>query len=134
MEEKIIEIFNKHGVILGYLFGSYARGTTGPLSDIDVAVVFPREIDKEEENRKIDEIKYEIEKIFNIKRADVINLRKNTNIALGYKIVFEGKVLVVNDSNLKFSLESKYMRDFEDTKYLRSVQFKILMNKIYVAN
>jgi len=41
---KIKEILEKNGVELAYVFGSYARGKEGPLSDFDVGIVFPKGI------------------------------------------------------------------------------------------
>ena len=34
------EVFESYGVALAYLYGSQARGDAGPLSDVDVAVLF----------------------------------------------------------------------------------------------
>ena len=53
-KNKIAEIMARHGAILGYLFGSAARGTMCPHSDIDVAVFFDESIsvDKQSKNRE----------------------------------------------------------------------------------
>lgn len=134
MEEIIANIFKKHNVFLGYLFGSHVRGTAGPMSDIDVAVFFSCSLNPLEEDREEREIKYEIQDAFKAERVDVINLKKNKNIVLGYKILFEGRALVVLDEHFKHLLEMKYLREFEDMKYLKSVQFNILKNKLHVAN
>ncbi len=134
MEEVITDILRAYGVSLGYLFGSHARGTAGPLSDIDVAVYFSRPINPQEEERKENEIKHQIQDRYKVKKVDIINLGKNGNVALGYNILFGGKALVVNDRRLQRALESKYLHAFEDTKYLRATQFNILRNKIHVAH
>ena len=38
-------VFERHGVILAYMYGSQATGKAGPLSDADIAVLFPRGIE-----------------------------------------------------------------------------------------
>jgi predicted nucleotidyltransferase len=132
IEEKLKNILEKYNVSLGYLFGSFAKGTFGPMSDIDVAVIFPfneKNIDEKEQA-----IKDDIKDLLKIEKVDLINLSKNTNVALGHQILFTSKPLVVKDSQLKFKLESKYLHEFEDMKYLFSHQFSILKNKINVAN
>ena len=133
MEESIEKILSKYGVVLGYLFGSHARGTAGPLSDIDVAVSFSRDISDEEQDEKVENIRSEIQKEFKTDFVDVINLNKNQNILLGHRIVFGGKPLVIKDRKTKQILESKYLHEYEDTRYMRADQFKILKN-YYVSN
>lgn len=39
-QQGLDEVFERFGVVLAYLYGSQARGDTGPLSDVDVAVLF----------------------------------------------------------------------------------------------
>jgi predicted nucleotidyltransferase len=47
-------LFECHGVVLAYLHGSQARGDAGPLSDVDVAVLFePRLTPKERWDRRL---------------------------------------------------------------------------------
>lgn len=131
--DKIKEILEKSGVVLGYLFGSHARGTAGPLSDIDIGVVLPFGLKKEEQEEKIKDIRSEIQDKFKTDYVDVINLNVNNNDALRHSIIFGGKSLVAKDRRLKTALELKAVRDYESTKYMRKVQFNILRNKIYAA-
>jgi uncharacterized protein len=134
MEEKTKEIFDKYEVVLGYIFGSYARGTEGPMSDIDVAVVFPFSLSDKEQKEKIENIRSEIQRAFNINHVDVINLGQNKSPALRHDIIFKGKAILIKNENLKKTLEIKAVQDFEDTKYMRAVQFNILKEKIYVTH
>lgn len=46
------ETFERHDAVLAYLYGSQARGDAGPLSDVDVAVLFgPNAPESERFNR-----------------------------------------------------------------------------------
>lgn len=132
MEEKLRKIIEKYGVSLAYLFGSYAKGTAGFMSDIDVAVVFPYDEKFIEEKEK--KIKNEIVDLLKIEKVDLINLSKNKNVLLGYEILFTGQPLIVKDKELEFKLKYKYMHEYEDMKYLFLEQFNILKNKINVAD
>jgi len=38
-KQGIIGLMRSRGAVVGYLFGSYARATAGPLNDIDVGVI-----------------------------------------------------------------------------------------------
>jgi predicted nucleotidyltransferase len=40
VQQALDQAFESHGVVLAYLYGSQARGDAGPLSDVDVAVLF----------------------------------------------------------------------------------------------
>ena len=134
MEENIKKILNKYEVVLGYIFGSHARGTAGSLSDIDVAVALPFGLSDEEQAEKIGNIRGEIQQAFKTDYVDVINLMQNENSALRHDIIFGGKAVLNKDQNLKTFLELKTVKDFEDTRYLRDMQFRILKEKIYVTD
>ena len=60
--EIIAELKSKYPDFKGlYLFGSYARGEANEYSDIDLALVFDREIDWRFEGNIFDKIDFEIE-------------------------------------------------------------------------
>ncbi len=43
LRERLSSLFTKSGVILAYIFGSQAKGKIGPMSDIDIAVLWNKE-------------------------------------------------------------------------------------------
>ena len=47
-QQALSEAFERHGVVLAYLYGSQARGDAGPLSDVDVAVLFSPDVPERE--------------------------------------------------------------------------------------
>src|SRR3989344_1439482 len=101
MEQKIKEILEKYDVTLGYLFGSYARGTNNKFSDIDVAVVFPVDISTRDVEERKEKIISEIIKVALVNNVDLINLRENENVNLIYDIIFKGKAVLVKDERFK---------------------------------
>lgn len=129
--KSIEPIFERHGVVLAYLFGSQAHGKTGPHSDIDVGVVFDKNIIplQKQFSEKL-AIALEIEKEFEIENADVINLNQQTNPVLRYEVVLEGKVIFMKDPEIKTQLARAVLREYENTRYLRETSYRLLREQI----
>ncbi|MCX6716523.1 MAG: nucleotidyltransferase domain-containing protein [Candidatus Taylorbacteria bacterium] len=134
-EEKkkvIIELMREAGAVVGYLFGSYARGTAGALSDLDVAVAFPMIISENEQENRIENIRGNLEKIYGKDKVDVINVPRLKNPLLRYIITLgEGKVLFSDDRSLLNRLAHFALTDYEDTKPLRAIQGEAL-KKLFI--
>lgn len=115
------------GAVIGYLFGSYARGTAGPLSDVDIAVAFPHEMSLVLQEDNVENIRNDLEKIFDRDKVDVVNIEVMKNPLLRYIAALgEGVTLFADDVNLKNKIAIRALRDFEDTKYLRRTQSESL--------
>lgn len=129
--EKLKPIFERHGVTLAYLFGSAARGTMGPHSDIDVGVVFDENIVpfQKQFSEKL-AIASEMEREFEIENADVINLNQQRNPVLRYEVVLEGRTIFVKDPGAKAQLTRAVLREYENTRYLRETSYRILREQI----
>ena len=130
-KRKIAVIMERHDILVGYLFGSAARGKMGPHSDIDVAVLFDEK--KVPEIKQFDEklaIASEITDAFSVKDADVINLNQQTNPVLRYDAVILGEVIFVRNSSVKNQLVRAVLREYEDTRYLRETSYRILREQI----
>jgi len=126
-KKKIAKIMEKHGVVVGYLFGSAARGKMGPHSDIDIAVLFDGK--KIPEEKQFDEkltISGEVADACNVKDADVINLNQVTNPVIRYEAVLEGEPILIKDASAKARLVRHVLREYEDTKHLRETSYRIL--------
>ncbi len=120
-KKKIAKIMEKHGVIVGYLFGSAARGQMGPHSDIDTAVLFDHRLsDTEQFNKKI-AISNEIAKECGSKDADVINLATATDPLIKYIAIVSGILILSKDEQARFAIERKVVRGYEDTRELRRI-------------
>ena len=125
--EKIIDILRSNGAVVGYLFGSYARGTAGPLSDIDVGVAFPRSINKEKQDDLVEDIRSGLERMFGRDKADVLNVPRLRNPLLRYIVALgEGKVLFADDVSMRNVVADRARREYEDTKHLRDIQRQAL--------
>jgi len=128
---KIIEIMKDNNVVAGFLFGSYARGTEGTMSDVDVAVLFPIEMDYKSQEARISDIRCGLERKFGMNKADVINIAKPESPLLRYNILIdEGKLLFSEDQKLVSYFTMKALRDFEDTRKLRKMR-DIVLDKAF---
>ena len=74
-KDKIITILRANGAVVGYLFGSYARGTAGTLSDIDIGVAFPKKMSSLDQEDRVENVRGSSEKIYGRDRVDVQHSR-----------------------------------------------------------
>lgn len=102
-------------VSFAYLFGSYAKGNVGPLSDIDIAVYFSRNIFR---NDYFDlRIKIMGELIDMLKRNDVDFVVLNeAPPLLGHRILKEGKLIFCQDKKENLDYEVRAVLNYLDWK------------------
>ncbi|MDE1946507.1 MAG: nucleotidyltransferase domain-containing protein [Patescibacteria group bacterium] len=113
----------KNSAIAGYLFGSLARGTAGPLSDIDLAVIFPMNMPREVQESRVEYIRESLEKTYGIDKVDVVNLDTMANPFIRYTAMFNDGVLLFNDDKVLTNMIAfRAMREYEDTSIIRRNQ------------
>jgi predicted nucleotidyltransferase len=83
-------------VLVAYLFGSQARGTATGLSDVDIAVLLARGWTFDRDLDLIDAVAA----VVGSERADVVVLN-NAPVALAYRVISDGRLLVVNDQGAR---------------------------------
>lgn len=114
---KASEIFRRHGVALAYLFGSQASGATSPLSDIDIAVLFGRQVPSR------DYFDHQITLIADfiglLHRNDVDVAVLNQATPLLAQEAIGGEVLYCIDEAVRVEFEKQALRRFVDTAPLR---------------
>lgn len=112
-------------VKFAYLFGSRARGRTGPLSDTDVAVYLDRRIKHGDYRLKLME---ELSKILKSDHLDLVVLNQAPPL-LRHEIIKYGRLLK-DDASRRILFEAETIRECLDTAYLRQVQRSGLVEKI----
>lgn len=122
-------IFSENSVSIAYIFGSAAKDAIGPDSDIDVAVLFSENAPKEEFFERELNISHQMSLLLK-KETDVVNLATVNSPVLKHNAVFEGKIIFVKDQEIQFELERKTRQEFEDTKYLREINSKIMRRQL----
>lgn len=130
IKQKLNKILKKQEVVLAYLFGSFAYGKTSPLSDFDLAILFSKKVSLKKYFNYELKIAGKIGEVLKIEQVDIVNLATSRSPFLNYNAVIAGKNIFCEDEKLKFNLETKIMKEYEDTKYLRTVQNKIMRQQI----
>lgn len=115
----------KSGVMLAYVYGSYARGKTNQLSDIDIAVLLDNKI----KLQKYSTLNIKLNNFFIdfFKRDDVfVVILNQATPTLKHEVIKDGKLFFVLDKNNKINFIIQAIREYEDTKLLR------LINNFYL--
>ena len=128
--EQLSTIFQEHHVVLAYVFGSVARGTECPLSDIDIAVLFDERVPTELQSEREFSLAKSISQVLKRERVDVINLGRIRSPVLKHRAVFFGNLIFVVDDRLRVRFEKRVLEAYEDTKHLRYVAYTTMRQQI----
>ena len=127
---KLAAILKKHGVVAGYLFGSAERGSLGPHSDIDVAVLFDDELTAETDLERRMKLATEIAEAFNVISADVIDLKTTIGPLIKYQAIFGGRLILDEDRERRLQVEREIVNDYEDSRNLRRIRSSVLRQEL----
>lgn len=98
LEDRLRErLLREEDVLVAYLFGSRARGTPGPLSDVDVAVLLPDGSDFGA--RRLD-LTADVGDVVGLEAADVVVLNQ-VPVSLGYRVLRDGRLLISRDDRAR---------------------------------
>ena len=95
--EDIRSVLERHPIRLGVLFGSQARGTSGPHSDVDVAVSFDPSMSEEERHRARIDLVVELTRGLGTDDVDVVDL-EDVSPEIGASALADCLVLVGESS------------------------------------
>ena len=114
---------NASTVSLAYLFGSQVDGTIGPMSDIDLAILFEDGEDTLEARSKM---AHELGKELGIERIDIVSLRE-APVELAYGIISQGICIYQRDDAQRVEFEVHILSRYGDyLPVLRSQRREIL--------
>jgi predicted nucleotidyltransferase len=114
-------------ILFAYLFGSQASGTTGPLSDVDVAVFTRSPISFDARLLMLADLTM----FLKTDAVDLIELRDAPPL-LTYEVVSSGQLLFSKDSGAQNRFEQKSFLRYFDTQHLRDVQNQYLRHHLGV--
>ncbi len=103
-------------IVAAYVFGSAARGTAGPLSDLDIAFLLDRR-----RTRLSDSLAYQAARLSDLMallrtdRVDLV-LLPCTSPLLEHRILRDGAVLYCRDTRQRLAFEEKALRTYLDLK------------------
>ncbi len=112
-----------------YLFGSYAKGRTGPLSDVDLAVLLVEGFPGEQYFDKQLDLQGNLSRILKTDEVDIVILNK-ANYVLAYEVLKSGKLLFTKDLIQRISFQKNVLDNYLDTQRLRSVNFAKMRKRI----
>ncbi len=123
------QVFARYGVALAYLYGSQARGDAGPLSDVDVAIMFRLALTRKERWRRRLALGQELMRILGRDDLFVADLAEASPL-LKDEVRREGRLLYCADEALRVEFEVEVLREFVDTQPLRDLQWQYLLERI----
>jgi uncharacterized protein YutE (UPF0331/DUF86 family)/predicted nucleotidyltransferase len=121
--------FERHEVVLAYLYGSQARGNAGPLADVDVAVQFAAGPDRRERFHKLSELTGALGQVLARDDVYVVDLDAIPPL-LCHRIYRAGRVLYCPDETRRLAFEARALRCYEATKQLRTVRWRYVTRRI----
>jgi len=113
-------IFETHGVVLSYLFGSQAQGIAGPLSDLDIAVLLSPEVPPEQQTAVQLNLICELTSLFRRDDMDVVILNRAPAL-LAYEVARYGKVIYQDASLPHVDFLTLAISRYADTQQLRNI-------------
>ena len=126
--KKLSDCLGKYPVVIAYLFGSEAKGASGVLSDIDVAVFISKDIDKSERFDLRLRLSNELSSSMN-KRVDFVVLN-DSPVQLSYEVIKHGKLIFCKDKSMKVDLEVEILSRYLDRRYYDKRHAELVMEKI----
>lgn len=112
-------LINQRYVQVAYLFGSAAKGALGPLSDVDVAVLFNSDPTQWYEQRM--KLSEGLVWIFGVPKVDIV-LLNTADPVLAHRAIYEGHPIFIRDETARVRTERRVLDAYLDTAFLRQVQ------------
>ncbi len=115
LKKRLAEIFKKKMVDFAYLFGSQAKGRTGPLSDIDIAVYFDEKVPSNERFDTRMELLGELMDLFKTNDIDLVVLNDAPPL-LSDRILKDGILIFSENDKIRLDYEVKTTLKYLDWK------------------
>ncbi len=127
--DRIRAVLERHPVGLGVLFGSHATGTSGPHSDVDVAVAFDQSLSDRQRYRARIALIVAFERELGTDDIDVVDL-DGTAPEIGLAALEDGHVLVEDDERSEALREEYEAQTVETTQEERMERFDELLDQM----
>lgn len=124
---QLTSLFDASDVVLAYLFGSEAKGTTNRESDIDIAVLLSDQVPEAEYGQRLVALSAELIGIFQRDEIDVA-LLNNAPPLLAFQVVRHG--VVIYDPHQRYvSFYIDTFNRYADTQPLRDLQWQYYLKR-----
>lgn len=119
--DDIKDLLIKAEIDLAYLFGSVARGKAGPLSDIDIAVLFGNDVPENEHTARQGRLVSDLMLVLKRSEIDVAVLNRAAPL-FKFLVVGEGRLIYSATNLVRIKFEVSARRDYFDTDKIRRMQ------------
>lgn len=127
--ERLAAAFDREGVVAAMLIGSQARGTAGPLSDIDIAVWHDAGLGPRQRLDLQLRLVREASRAVGTNEVDVVMLNQAPPL-LRHRAIRDAVRLVERDRDERVRMEARAILDYLDTKPLREELARGLRHRI----
>lgn len=122
-------LFEGREVVLAYLYGSQARGDSGPLSDVDIAVGFAPHVSPADRFDRVLRLNVELGDL--LRRPDVATVDvSGASPLLRHRIYLHGHLLHCPDDRVRVRFATTALRDYVDTEPLRRIKRHYLVRRL----
>jgi len=126
---ELASAFENHNVVLAYLYGSQARETVTPSSDVDIAVLFRRGIEADQRFRSLIDLMSDLANIFERDDVNVLDLDEGAPL-LNNNVRLYGRVIFCVDEKARADFMLHALQRYVDTEPMRREQNYYLREKI----
>lgn len=117
--KRLARALDREGVVAATLIGSRARGTTGPLSDVDIGVWHDPELDVAARLQLRLALAQAASQALGTDEIDIVPLNHATPL-VRHRSIRDGRRLVERDRKARVRLEARALIEYLDTAPLRA--------------
>ena len=114
-------------VSVAYIFGSVAEDRQGPLSDIDIAVLLNKKLNKRERSRKKLFLIGEISSILKTDNFDLV-VMNDAPMLLKYNIIKTGRIL--KPGRERVAMEARLISEYLDRKFYDDMYARLSLERM----
>ena len=129
--QQLKKFFQANQVMLAYLFGSQVRGDAHQESDVDIAVLFDKNVKKEDYLLKEGKLIEIFSALFPDKEINIVNLDIASPL-LKQSVVLEGKPLYIKNKLDQIFFQMQTLREYEEYNHLSCIYNQALDLKIKI--
>jgi predicted nucleotidyltransferase len=125
VSNRVNKIFKENQVVLAYLFGSEARGTSHKESDVDIGVLFYKKVKPENYLKLEGKLIGFFSKIYPKKEINVVNLNVSSPL-LKQAAILEGKILYQKSDLIRILFQIQTLHEYEEYLHLSNIYNQFL--------
>lgn len=116
-------------VAFAYLYGSVAKGRSGPLSDVDIAVFFAPSVNSQMRFTRRLELMSKLGQVLQHNKVEVVPLQ-DAPLDLAFEIVKNGHLICVDDEAARKAFIFETLRRYHDAAPRRKFEWEVIRQRI----